>query len=345
MNGNGKQSMFGASSFLRWVSPILACALAVISAQQVPAATLDLSLNVYYSNPSNPASNGTWQLFAKSSDFGIASVRTFITGIDNTPDLQNQAPRGTFSGGGAGMSVFADTEFPANNPTPAYHEVIFGQIPRPIGSAQGEFYGIGTIVNGHPGDVGPPIPTLANPQGIPWAATGDPLGNSTWNTGVLLTGGTFAAGLTPAFFTGDEPFLGQVFDGTNSTGGPLSGTNFGHEIAATVSSIVRTNLAPSADYSHNGFVDAADYVMWRKTLGTTVPIGSGADGYADGTIDNLDYFWWRSHFGLTGGAAAGLNSDLSTSAVPEPASCALFVFAAMLAFAPRVTRKRRAMHS
>ena len=140
-------------------------------------------------------------------------------------------------------------------------------------------------------------------------------------------------------------FLGQVFDGTNSTGGPLSGTNFGHEIAATVSSIVRTNLSPSADYSHNGFVDAADYVMWRKTLGTNVPIGSGADGHADGTIDNLDYFWWRSHFGLTGGAGAGLNSDLSTSAVPEPASCALFVFAAMLAFAPRVTRKRRAMHS
>jgi hypothetical protein len=62
----------------------------------------------------------------------------------------------------------------------------------------------------------------------------------------------------------------------------------------------------TGDYNHDGKVDAADYVIWRKT-GI-----NGAQGYTD----------WRSNFG-TGGPGAG--SGLGGASVPEPASAVLLV--------------------
>src|SRR4051812_21665961 len=45
----------------------------------------------------------------------------------------------------------------------------------------------------------------------------------------------------------------------------------------------------NGDYDTDGDVDAADYVLWRKTLNQFVPSGSGADGNKDGIIDQPDY--------------------------------------------------------
>jgi hypothetical protein len=56
-------------------------------------------------------------------------------------------------------------------------------------------------------------------------------------------------------------------------------------------------LALPGDYNRNGSVDAGDYVVWRKTLGTTgITAYSGADGDGD-TIDQDDYNVWRTNFG------------------------------------------------
>ena len=53
------------------------------------------------------------------------------------------------------------------------------------------------------------------------------------------------------------------------------------------------------DYNNNGIVDAADYVVWRKTLGQEVlNAGDGADGDESGFIDQGDYDFWRARFGL-----------------------------------------------
>jgi hypothetical protein len=73
--------------------------------------------------------------------------------------------------------------------------------------------------------------------------------------------------------------------------------------------------APTGDYNGNGRVDAADYVIWRKTLNQTAsPAGSGADGDADGTVDADDYNFWRSQFGtVLPGSTSG-----SGASVPEP---------------------------
>ena len=67
------------------------------------------------------------------------------------------------------------------------------------------------------------------------------------------------------------------------------------------------------DYNGNGVVDAADYVVWRKTDGT--PAGYNA---------------WRTHFGQptgSGAAETGATTN-STTAVPEPTALVLLMFAA-----------------
>jgi hypothetical protein len=69
-----------------------------------------------------------------------------------------------------------------------------------------------------------------------------------------------------------------------------------------------------SDFKNDGNVDAADYVVWRKTLG-------GQDNY------NL----WRTNFGRTmsAGATAGLLSS-ANAPIPEPSSLVLFSLGAIL---------------
>jgi hypothetical protein len=52
---------------------------------------------------------------------------------------------------------------------------------------------------------------------------------------------------------------------------------------------------PNWDYSGNAQGDAADYVVWRKTLGTSG--NSPADGDGDGSVDPDDYDVWTEAFG------------------------------------------------
>ena len=84
--------------------------------------------------------------------------------------------------------------------------------------------------------------------------------------------------------------------------------------AASLSVLINPNAALLGDFNGNGVVDAADYVVWRKGLGTTY-------------MQN-DYDVWRSQFGQTPGslgAAAGLASG--AAAVPEPTATALIMLA------------------
>jgi hypothetical protein len=137
--------------------------------------------------------------------------------------------------------------------------------------------------------------------------------------------------VTPGFISGSS---GNVF-----TSLPVNNSTLGNEVlASTITTIVRTNfIASSADYNHDGIVDGADYVVWRKTNGNVAaPPGSGADGNGDGTVNLADYTLWRSHYGNPSGAGSG--GDLSTNNVPEPTSCILLTIGALLAIAPRRSR-------
>ena len=74
---------------------------------------------------------------------------------------------------------------------------------------------------------------------------------------------------------------------------------------------------PQGDYNQNGVVDAADYTIWRDTLGSTTDLRANGDntGVSAGKIDGADYTIWKSHFGNHAGSGSGANA-----AVPEPAT-------------------------
>ncbi len=86
------------------------------------------------------------------------------------------------------------------------------------------------------------------------------------------------------------------------------------------------NVVPRhGDYNGDGVVDAADYTVWRDTLGATVQPGEGADGDRNGKVDAADYALWRETFGqLVQATATGRNGG---AGVPEPSAICLFTHA------------------
>ena len=80
----------------------------------------------------------------------------------------------------------------------------------------------------------------------------------------------------------------------------------------------------TGDYNGDNSVDAADYVVWRKTLNQTVPNGTQADGDGNGVIQQADYAVWRASFSNTAGLSAGLSGN---STVPESDTLRLFAIA------------------
>jgi Spherulation-specific family 4 len=94
-------------------------------------------------------------------------------------------------------------------------------------------------------------------------------------------------------------------------------------------SLVNAVAAINADYNGNGVVDAADYAIWRKSIGQT-GVSLAADGNIDNFIDDGDYDVWRAHFGET--AVTGSRETTTFhGAIPEPTGIILCLIAAMVA--------------
>jgi fibronectin-binding autotransporter adhesin len=136
-----------------------------------------------------------------------------------------------------------------------------------------------------------------------------------------LAGGTLpeSGPLTIATYTGT---LTGTFNLDNANFNINYGT--GNNSSITISDI--TSIDPvggvDGDYNNNGIVDAADYTLWRNSLGdpTEADINFNGDG---GGVTEDDYTYWKNRFGNTSGAGAG-----SAIAVPEPSAIFITVFAA-----------------
>ena len=76
----------------------------------------------------------------------------------------------------------------------------------------------------------------------------------------------------------------------------------------------------AGDYDANGVVDGNDFLLWQRTFGSTVTVGSGADGSGNGSIDAADLDLWRSNFG-----AGGSSASPAAASVPEPSSVSLLL--------------------
>jgi hypothetical protein len=134
---------------------------------------------------------------------------------------------------------------------------------------------------------------------------------------LLVTGSAALAGtLQVSLINGFTASAGMSFDILNW--GSLSGTFSTVQLPALAGSLgwdtsqfyttgVLSVILPG-DFNFDGIVDGADYVVWRKGLGTI--------------YTQNDYNSWRTHFGQTAGSGAG---TIANAAVPEPATVALII--------------------
>jgi hypothetical protein len=96
-----------------------------------------------------------------------------------------------------------------------------------------------------------------------------------------------------------------------------------------VASLSVIPLPFTGDYNQNGVADAADYTVWRDTLGSRTDLrANGTDeGASFGVVDLADYQIWKSHFGEMGGAGSIYGE--APAAVSEPTPVWLVAMAAM----------------
>jgi hypothetical protein len=81
---------------------------------------------------------------------------------------------------------------------------------------------------------------------------------------------------------------------------------------------IRFGMSVPGDYNGNDVVDAADYVLWRKTTNPK-PANFRNEVASLGTVDAADYIAWRVRFGNFM-PPPGSGSGLGGGSVPEPAS-------------------------
>jgi hypothetical protein len=104
-------------------------------------------------------------------------------------------------------------------------------------------------------------------------------------------------------------------------------SNIGFDVIYNPNSVVLSVVsALPGDYNGNGTVDAADYTVWRNTLGD-VGINLAADGNGNGLVDDGDYDFWKSHFGETAGSGSS-----GAASVPEPGGFMLLLVAILGGF-------------
>jgi hypothetical protein len=126
-------------------------------------------------------------------------------------------------------------------------------------------------------------------------------------------------------FTPTEGQSWQILSGAGGISGAFSSITPGYSLAQQGDNLMLYfGSAPvdlSGDFNGDGVVDAADYIVWRKTGGTPD-----------------EYNAWRANFGAT--ASAGSASGSALAAVPEPATAAMLLLTTLVALASRWTSRR-----
>jgi outer membrane protein assembly factor BamB len=268
--------------------------------------------------------------------------------------------------------VGATSQFAAQNkPGAAYlFDVTTGQQLRKLSASDAsppDNFGQSVAIDGNIAIIGAPFfGSASNPSGYAYlfdvttgqqlfklvpsdAAPGDHFGGS-----VAISGNTAIVGADFNDVTGEDTGAAYLFDVTTGqeilklTVPNLASYNrFGSSVAIDgYRAIVGANgLGTGAayvfdvsripgDFTNDGTVDAADYIVWRNDLGTT--------------YTQADYDAWRTNFGRTAAGAAAVAEFAAashTSAhIPEPSAVALFATAAVPGLWHR-RNKRKPMRS
>ena len=135
-------------------------------------------------------------------------------------------------------------------------------------------------------------------------------------------------------FIADEPISSVEVIGSD---GPTAGEIY-EALDVSFAQFPLVNPITNGDYNRDGEINAADYTIWRKTLGTTgLSPGFSADGNRDRSVTIADYEIWRSNFGESS-FGNGVVSE-AAAAIPEPAGAMLLVIALALCSYGRFKRQ------
>jgi hypothetical protein len=172
---------------------------------------------------------------------------------------------------------------------------------------------------------------------------GDPDGDG-WDEGETTTN------VLQEFFLGasGETFVGA---GNESLGAAFNTNIFGPGVAGDLvfeyggpsglliqGAVEYITMAVPGDYNQDGFVNAADYTVYRNRKagigGTTLP--AGTEGATPGVTTIEDYNFWKTAY--TGGPGSG--ASVQGGDVPEPATLVSLIFGGLLMFGCSIGRRR-----
>ncbi|TWT97555.1 hypothetical protein Pla108_17070 [Botrimarina colliarenosi] len=152
-----------------------------------------------------------------------------------------------------------------------------------------------------------------------WQLTDGPDRTSATNSGGIKIGGSFPNNLAE-----QNPFNGRT-DELMAFDKALS--------PREMFDLYRAISSPAGDYNHDGFVDAADYTLWRDTKGSTEDLR--ADGDFSRVVDDGDYAVWANHWS---GASPARSARAEVTSTPEPTALGL---AALLLLTTPIGHGRR----
>ncbi len=126
--------------------------------------------------------------------------------------------------------------------------------------------------------------------------------------------------------------LGSIFDTDGGNRDLTIQLLLQRDSEPTTLRVIYETLPESPDFNGDGFVNLADYTVWRNMLGST-GIGQTADGNGDGIVDAADYQVWKYHFSVSSG---GMLTANSVDQVPEPATATVgAILTAVIGLFPR----------
>ena len=260
----------------------------------------DVILSVDFEAPfpvSTPAGSGTYvvvQGTAAMSNFQVqggtdgTGLDTLTAGIDT-------------NGFGGGQALFANWDYSQAKIYTWNQYTFYGQpglaVPVPLNTVQ---VSADVFVSGHEDDT-KPLSLVYQEYNTTNLSTYNftPTNNAWTHISFTLNQGVVAGTIDLT-----QPFNFQLVHDN-------SGFGFDANNIVRLDNVLVQTITPvvvAGDYNGNGIVDAADYTIWRDTLGSTTDLRVNGDttGASATVIDQADYTFWKSHFGATSGAGSGL---------------------------------------
>ena len=331
---------------------------------QAPGGTVNISLNLRYTDPADPVQGGQWFLAVKgpaagNGSGGIAGLSAYLTNIDTSGIVFGSPAVGSVPAGSnyvavTGATLGANVDTPGGTP---FNTTFLGSAANP--DVPNQIVNVVYGQNNSPDpDGGGPLPAgaiVANvgKVGGPGSQGNDPLQNTAWNDSAVLISGTFAGGGTagnlwnrPAFVTdvGTEP------NNTDANTYPAGQTNVNPVVTpvaaldADVTLTVRGDSLATLGLEGGGeglsvgdpnrdlTIGTADFSIVSNNFFTAQGWDNGdVDGSSDGQVGTADFSAVSNNF---------FTSQIppSAAAVPEPASVAL---AALGLIATLAVRRRK----